>query len=74
MKSTVEENRAEIFSEYPKQMKTKREGMIVLFSDPEIGTVINVGDQSIWLIGYHAKDWDMKKFIPFHGKVTLESE
>lgn len=56
---------------YPKLM-TDGEGMIVLMSDHERGTVVVSG--RVHEIGEYCEGWDMDHFYDFEGIVELQNE
>lgn len=59
---------------YPKMMKHKDNGMIVLFKTVFEGVVIHKGTQKDWEIGWIQTQWPMSKFEDFHGNVVIHSE
>lgn len=57
--------------EWPKLM-TNNNGLVVLFTEPGIGTVVHKGGSASYM-GEHYKDWAMKYFRTYNGTVTLEN-
>jgi hypothetical protein len=59
---------------FPKLMIEERCGLIILFSSPGKGTVVNAGNTSIHIIGDFVDMWCMEYFIDFDGTVILEND
>ncbi len=53
---------------FPKLMKGKLRGTIVLMTESRCGTVVN-GDE----LGTHSRTWHMDKFTDYDGPVTLRN-
>jgi len=58
-------------NDYPKIMKSKNSGLVVLFSKSELGTVI-LGNE-LHDCGEFSDDWDMSSFTDFDGSITLSN-
>lgn len=54
---------------FPKLMRCKLEGYIVLFKTSKTGTI--VADKDINCIGDHSHQWDMDDFEDYKGEITL---
>jgi len=66
-----EEQPAPCPPEYPCLKKAERSGVIVLFTEPCVGTVIvAAGDHQL---GDYSTDWAMDHFRPYVGDVVLTS-
>mgnify|MGYP001110060786 CR=1 FL=1 len=66
---TIENSKA-----YPK-LRISRDNYIVLFSNPQQGTVISIEEESgIDKIGDHSTNWDPEYFRDFKGSITLTNE
>ena len=47
--------------------------IIVLFTEENIGTVVYVKDfLKTYFLGEYCTTWDMERFEPFHGEVTIK--
>ena len=57
--------------EYP-FIGVTEQGLTVLFSEYGNGIVLNGDD--IAEFGYHATNWDMKRFTPFQGTIELSND
>ena len=74
MKSEVEkkvEERKPL--DFPKLMESDDSLLVLLFTSPSYGTVVNSGNESLYELGYIATDWDMLEFRDFEGKIILEN-
>lgn len=69
IKSVVE---SKAVSEYPKMM-INDDRLIVLFANESCGVVVDIG-KSPYTLGIHSNGWDINRFKPFHGSVTLTQE
>ena len=58
---------------FPKLMKSKKTGTIILFEYSGKGTVVGnpIGSNAM---GYVSTAWSMEKFIDFDGKILLEND
>lgn len=58
---------------FPRLMRSQlRQTLVVLFSEPQVGTVVAVGeDEPIYFIGDHSTDWDQTQFNLFMGDIRL---
>lgn len=68
MKSTKNERTASE-DEYP-CLKTDEDGLVVLFTDIETGTVVS--HDHTFDLGYYSRDWAERDFTLYHGTITLE--
>ena len=57
---------------FPKLMRSKSTGAIVLFSGHDTGTVVASG-RAGESIGHHAECWEIRAFEEFTGSVTLSN-
>lgn len=71
MKATVKQTPRKS-NPYPKLM-TDGEGLIVLMSDHECGTVVVAGQSHVHEIGGYCEGWDMDLFHDFEGIVELQN-
>lgn len=46
-------------------------GMVVAFSEPHCGTVINKYTSSPYTFGDHRTDWLMHDFAPYNGELKI---
>lgn len=85
MIKVTEKNILDTTKPFPKLMKNKSMGFIILATKKEIppgnypenslcyvGTVIN--KTPFWNIGYHSDGWDGEGFEDYNGPITLENE
>jgi len=49
-------------------------GQVVLFTDDCCGVCLVVGSTTDWSVGEWHTGWDMKRFTPFNGTVTLSND
>ena len=62
-------------NDYPKLMKSKDTGNIILFSRLGTGMIVALGHHNLYgEIGYFATDWSENFFKPFTGSITLTNE
>lgn len=61
-------------AEYPKLMKSKTSGTVVLFISDNEGTVILCTENMGYSIGMHLIDWSMQGFEEFKGTVELTND
>ena len=57
---------------FPRLMVNDRTDLVVLFSDPDVGTVVSSKDACE--VGDYVSDWIMDHFTDFEGTITLENE
>lgn len=58
---------------FPKLM-TNKDGIVVLFTSPCIGTVVSRTLGSCYKVGYHSAGWAPEAFMDFTGKIELEND
>lgn len=58
---------------YPKIMKHREAGFLVLFSSDSAGTVLSYGHANL-KVGDNTKHFIQEEFDDYHGKLTLENE
>ena len=68
MKSTKS---GEYMHTYPSLMRGNK-GLIILFTNPEVGVVMHAGD-SAWRVGSYSDDWIMANFSYYNGTITLSN-
>ena len=72
MKAVINEKETPVHN-YPCIMiASKSTDIIVLFSGNADGVI--VGNPNSIPIGFRKTDWDMSKFIPFTGTITLSND
>lgn len=59
------------FNEYP-VLGICKSGLLVLFNEHKKGMVIATKTTSTFKVGEFSNTWDMTKFIPFKGTITIE--
>lgn len=74
MKSEIRECEVNKDIEYPCLMKGANTGKVVLFHKYEKGTIVNIGRQIMFGLGYYSDDYDMEHFIPFNGTIELSND
>jgi hypothetical protein len=50
-----------------------KDGEVVLFSGPGIGTSVREAESGVHKVGYYTESWGMQFFTDFNGTVTLEN-
>ena len=60
--------------EYPRLKKMNNTEVVILFSDSGHGVVVAACEEDAWTVGEYSSSWDMSRFKPFHGTVTLTQE
>ena len=73
MKSTVKLAETAPKKEYPCLKICNTTNIIILFTSPEKGTVVNSGNSNNYPIGYYSSFWAMSPFKPFEGEITLSN-
>lgn len=73
MITTTFPDNAEHTKPFPKIMRSKRSGMIVLFEKATVGTVLSRG-QSAYDPGDHRATWADEYFEDYNGPVTLQNK
>lgn len=73
MITTTFPDNAENTKPFPKIMRSTRSGMIVLFEQSSVGTVIASG-QSQWSVGARLTSWPDNNFEDYNGPVTLQNK
>lgn len=66
-------NKPECSPNYPKLMRSRKSGVIVLMQSHEVGTVVVEGNNGC-KIGDHSTSWDMPLFEDYSGVVELEND
>ena len=62
------------FLGYWKGGQLSREEFVILFTEPNVGTVVWVGEEdNTWSLGEHNNKWVMEEFSPIKDKVILEN-
>ena len=74
IKVTVDKKDDESEIKYPLLMQHYKNKNIVLFSEDERGMLITEGIIVDSKAGHISNDWDMDRFKPFKGSITLENE
>jgi len=71
MKSIVTDKSLE--KPFPKLMKSKETGIVVLFEKEKVGIIVGnpIGSNAM---GYVSTAWSMEKFIDFDGDVLLRND
>ena len=54
-------------------LKISEIGNIVLFSEPNAGTLLYPKPGSTYEVGHHTAGWRSEDFRPYHGTITLEN-
>jgi len=60
--------------DYPCLMKSTTTGSVVLFAAEGTGTCIHVGAEDDTFLGEYSDEWDMVRFKPFDGTITLSND
>ena len=68
---TSETNEDKVKSFYPRLMSSDK-GRVVLFVQPNRGTIVHAGDRASGSLGYFSDDWDMTRFKSYNGEVILK--
>tara|TARA_R110000787_G_scaffold154673_1_gene268411 strand:- start:235 stop:474 length:240 start_codon:yes stop_codon:yes gene_type:complete len=58
---------------FPKMMETE-DGLLVYFTEPNEGHVIQDNTRQSWSYGQKSKRWDMNGFTDFEGVVELRND
>ena len=71
----IEEEKMEPISQYPVLMYYRKNDMIVLFTGPQSGVVMN--DNDLYNAGYYSDNWgkctNRDIWEKYSGKITLEN-
>ena len=59
--------------DFPKLMESDDSLLVLLFTKPSCGTIVNSGNECLYELGYHSNDWCMLEFRDFEGKIILEN-
>ena len=59
---------------FPKLMKSKYTGMIVLFHSSAIGMVLDQSKNPIDQVGTYSEEWAMSSFEDFNESVTIKNK
>jgi predicted transcriptional regulator len=74
MRVIVKDTKAESLEKtFPKMMKTE-DGLLVYFTEPKEGSVIQDNTRKSWSYGQESKRWDMSGFTDFEGVVELRND
>ena len=71
MKSTTIEKQEKHY-QFPLLMQSTATGLIVLFTEYEVGTAVTCN--KLTDIGHYSEFWSMETFEVFDGQVTLEND
>ncbi|MGK0446511.1 MAG: hypothetical protein ACJA2M_000280 [Polaribacter sp.] len=71
--SKIVENK-ESSNEFPKLMRSVKNGLIVLFTSKSIGTVLSVSIGSMHKLGDFSEFWTSKCFEDFTGELILKNK
>lgn len=81
MKSTIVRAFPEppLVKPFPKLMalrdtRNNNKKYVVLFHSEKVGTVIQVGGESAYDLGYASDSWDMPSFQDFYGSILLSND
>lgn len=74
MKITVNEALQSARKPFPKLMRAKVAGEIVLFFGSGFGVRLWIKENDSRKIGYSSSCWDMDIFEDFHGSLTIEND